>query len=53
MDKMVEKLLREEAELRSKDTREESEDIVLSPKINVEELLRTGAVTLEDYKKSH
>lgn len=50
---MVEKLLKEEAELRSKEIIEESKEIVLSSKIDVESLLRNGAVTLEDYKKSH
>ena len=54
MDNMVEKLLQEEAELRSSlPEEEEDEDIKLSPKIDVEELLKHGAITLEDYKRSH
>jgi len=53
MDKMVEKLLKEEAEFRSKEIIEESGEIALSPKIDVEALLRNGAITLDDYRKSH
>ena len=28
-------------------------DIILSPKINVEELLRNGYISADDYRKSH
>ena len=53
MDKMVEKLLKEELEFRKEEIIEESEDVVLSPKIDVDKLLRGGAITLDDYRKTH
>lgn len=54
MDKMLEKLLAQEARLVKEQERHLQEGpIKLSPKINIEEKLRNGYITADDYRKSH
>ena len=48
---MLEKLIQQEQELKRKEVLNESKGY-LSPKINVEELLRNGCITADDYYKS-
>ena len=54
MDKMLELLKKQEAKLIKERQNHLSEGkIKLSPKIDVEECLRNGGITAEDYEKKH
>lgn len=54
MDKMLEKLKEQEARLVKEQQRQLHEGkIRLSPKIDIEEKLRNGYITADDYEKSH
>ncbi|WP_407401193.1 hypothetical protein [Sodaliphilus sp.] len=54
MDRMLEILKEQEARLVKEQQRHLHEGkIKLSPKINIEECLRNGGITAEDYRKSH
>ena len=51
MDKMIEKLLEQEKRLKEKEVLIET--TYRSPKIDVDELLKKGYISAEDYEKSH
>lgn len=51
MNEMVQKLIEEEKRLLEKEQLIESTD--RSPKIDIEELIRNGYVSAEDYHNSH
>ena len=54
MDKMLEKFKEQEAMIIKKDKQYLQEGkIKLSPKIDVEECLRNGGITADDYRKTH
>ena len=54
MDKMLEKIKEQEARLVKEEQRKLHEGkIKLSPKIDIEECIRNGGVTADDYRKSH
>ena len=54
MDKMLEKLKEQEAMIIKEDKQYLQEGkIKLSPKIDVEECLRNGYITADDYEKTH
>ena len=54
MDKMLEKLKEQEAMIIKEDKQYLQEGkIKLSPKIDVEECLRNGGITADDYRKTH
>ena len=53
MDKMLEKLMEQEARLvKEQQSHLQEGKIKLSPKIDVEECLRKGYITADDYEKS-
>ena len=54
MDKMLEKLMEQEARLvKEQQSHLHEGKIKLSPKIDVEECLRNGYITADDYEKTH
>lgn len=54
MDRMLEILKEQEARLVKEQQSQQPEgQIKLSPKIDVEECLRNGYITADEYKKSH
>lgn len=53
IDKMLVKLNAEEAELKKQQKPLPKGEIKLSPKIDIEESLRNGYITADDYRKSH
>lgn len=54
IDVMLEKLKGQEARLvKEQQSHLHEGEIKLSPKIDIEELLRNGFITAEDYKKTH
>ena len=54
MDKMLELLKEQEAQLLKEQQNHLYEGkIKLSPKIDVEECLRNGGITADDYRKTH
>ena len=54
IDKMLEKLKKQEAMIIKEDKQYLQEGkIKLSPKIDVEECLRNGYITADDYEKTH
>lgn len=54
MDKMLEKLMEQEARLvKEQQSHYQEGEIRLSPKIDVEQKLRNGYITADDYEKSH
>ena len=54
MDKMLEKLKEQEARLvKEQQSQLHEGKIKLSPKIDIEECLRNGGITADDYRKSH
>lgn len=53
-DKMLEKLKEQEARLVAEQMKNAPKGpIKLSPKIDIEECLRNGGITADDYEKSH
>ena len=54
MDKMLEKLKEQEARLvKEQQCQLHEGKIKLSPKIDIEECIRNGGITADDYRKSH
>lgn len=54
MDKMLEILKEQEARLvKEQQLQLQEGEIKLSPKIDIEECLRNGGITAEDYRRSH
>lgn len=54
IDKMLERLKEQEARLiKEKQSRLQEGKIMLSPKIDIEESLRNGYITADDYEKTH
>ena len=54
MDKMLEILKEQEARLvKEQQSQLQEGEIKLSPKIDIEEKLRNGYITADDYEKSH
>lgn len=54
MDKMLEKLKEQEARIIKEDKQYLQEGkIKLSPKIDIENKLRNGYITADDYRKTH
>ena len=54
MDKMLEKLMEQEAMIIKEDKQHLQErKIKLSPKIDIENKLRNGYITADDYRKTH
>lgn len=54
MDKMLEILKEQEARLvKEQQSQLQEGEIKLSPKIDIEECLRNGGITAEDYRRSH
>ena len=52
MERMLEKLRRQEIKL-VKEQQSQLNEIKLSPKIDVEESLRNGYITADDYERMH
>lgn len=54
MDKMLEKLMEQEARLVKEQQSQLPEgEIKFSPKIDIEECLRNGCITADDYRRTH
>ena len=54
MDRMLEKLKEQEARLnKEKQCHLQERKIKLLPKIDIEECLRNGGITADDYRKTH